>query len=158
MEIIFLRFDPDVRRRNFMRARKILRIHRARESGGGEILARISKPGGTTRSSNDSFLGATNNTSHRRNMVRAFDSRIDIEREDDYRFENRDVEKDVYVGRMLGYLDPTVRSISSGVYTRATWTFRRVNAKLERVGGKGSRGHGNRHELHSVYTNFRPVW
>lgn len=120
MEIIFLRFDPDVRRRNFMRARKILRIHRARESGGGEILARISKPGGTTRSSNDSFLGATNNTSHRRNMVRAFDSRIDIEREGDYRFENRDVEKDVYVGRMLGYLDPTVRSISSGVYTRAT--------------------------------------
>lgn len=64
-----------------MRARKILRIHRARESGGGEILARISKPGGTTRSSNDSFLGATNNTSHRRNTVRAFDSRIDIERE-----------------------------------------------------------------------------
>lgn len=100
-----------------MRARKILRIHRARESGGGEILARISKPGGTTRSSNDSFLGATNNT---RNTFRAFDSRIDIEREGDYRFENRDVEKDVYVGRMLGYLDPTVRSISSGVYTRAT--------------------------------------
>lgn len=139
MEIIFLRFDPDVRR-NFMRARKILRIHRARESGGGEILARISKPGETTRSSNDSFLGATNNTSHRRNTVRAFDSRIDIEREGDYRFENRDVEKDVYVGRMLGYLDPTVRSISSGVYTRATWTFRRVNAKLERGWRQGVTG------------------
>lgn len=101
-----------------MRARKILRIHRARESGGGEILARISKPGGTTRSSNDSFLGATNNTSHRRNTVRAFDSRIDIEREGDYRFENRDVEKDVYVGRMLGYLDPTVRSISRCIHPR----------------------------------------
>lgn len=59
---------------------------------------------------------------------------------------------------MLGYLHTDIRDPALSGRESRTQTFRRVNAELLRF-GRSENGHedSDRHELHSVYTNFRPV-